>query len=106
MDCIVHGILQARTLTQVAVSFSRGSPQPEDRTQVSSTVGGFAVSLATKRPYAKFLPLFYLNYQTRLQARKNSVSHGVLSNPLCAHGLVARQAPLSMEFSRHEYWSG
>ena len=30
-----------------------------------------------------------------------------MSDSLRPHGLyVARQAPLSMEFSRHEYWSG
>ena len=30
MDCIVHGILQARILEWVAVPFSRGSSQPRD----------------------------------------------------------------------------
>ena len=30
MDCIVHGILQARTLEWVAFPFSRGSAQPRD----------------------------------------------------------------------------
>ena len=39
MDCSppgssVHGISQARTLEQVAISFSRGSSQPRDRTHV------------------------------------------------------------------------
>ena len=33
-DYIVHGILQARILEWVAVSFSRGSPQPRDGTRV------------------------------------------------------------------------
>ena len=46
MDCnlpgsSVHGILQARTLERVAVSFSRESSQPRDRTQVSCIAGGF-----------------------------------------------------------------
>ena len=41
MDCIVHGILQARILEWVAIPFSRGSSQPRDRTQVSSTAGEF-----------------------------------------------------------------
>ena len=46
MDCnlpgsSVHGILQARTLEWVAVSFSRESSQPRDRTQVSRIAGGF-----------------------------------------------------------------
>ena len=35
MDCIVHGILQARILEWVAFLFSRGSSQPSDQTQVS-----------------------------------------------------------------------
>ena len=40
MDCSqpgssVHGILQARILVWVAISFSRGSSQPTDRTHVS-----------------------------------------------------------------------
>ena len=35
----VHGIFQARVLEWVAISFSRGSSQPRDRTQVSCTAG-------------------------------------------------------------------
>ena len=42
MDCSlpvasVHVIFQARILEWVSISFPRGSPQPRDRTQVSST---------------------------------------------------------------------
>ena len=36
----VYGILQARIPEWVAFSFSRGSPQPRDRTQVSHIAGG------------------------------------------------------------------
>ena len=35
IDCIVHGILQARILEWVAFPFSRGSSQPRDQTHVS-----------------------------------------------------------------------
>ena len=35
----VHGILQARILEWVAISFSRGSSQPRDQTQVSRIAG-------------------------------------------------------------------
>ena len=35
----VHGILQARILEWVAISFSRGSSRPGDQTQVSCTAG-------------------------------------------------------------------
>ena len=43
MDCSlpgspVHGIFQARVLEWIAISFSRGSSQPKDRTQVSRIV--------------------------------------------------------------------
>ena len=44
MDCSlsgssIHGIFQARALEWVAISFSRGSSQPRDQTQVSRIVG-------------------------------------------------------------------
>ena len=44
MDCSlpgssIHGIFQARVLESVAISFSRVSFQPRDRTQVSRTAG-------------------------------------------------------------------
>ena len=46
MDCSppgfsVHGIFQARILEWVAISYSRGSSQPRDRTQVSCIAGRF-----------------------------------------------------------------
>ena len=44
MDYTVHGILQARILEWVAFSFSRGSSQPRNQTQVSSIAGGFFTS--------------------------------------------------------------
>ena len=37
----VHGILQARVLEQVAISISRGSSWPRDRTHVSCLADGF-----------------------------------------------------------------
>ena len=48
MDCIVHGILQARILEWVAFPFSRGSSQPSNRTQVSLIAGRFFASWATR----------------------------------------------------------
>ena len=41
MDYTVYGILQARILEWVAFTFSRGSSQPRDQTQVSHTAGRF-----------------------------------------------------------------
>ena len=48
MDCIVHGILQARILVRAAFPFSRGSSQPRDRTQVSHVAGRLYTSWATR----------------------------------------------------------
>ena len=53
MDCSlpgssVHGILQARVLEWVAISFSKGSSQPRDRTQVSHIAGRCCTIWATR----------------------------------------------------------
>ena len=56
MDCSppgssVHGILQARILEWVAISFSRGSSQPRDQTQISCTAGRFLTIWATREAF-------------------------------------------------------
>ena len=43
-----HGILQARILEWGAISFSRESSQPRDRTLVSCIAGGFFTVLFTR----------------------------------------------------------
>ena len=53
MDCSLpgsslHGILQARILEWIAISFSRGSSRLRDQTQVSCIAGGFFTIWATK----------------------------------------------------------
>ena len=58
MDCSppgssVHEIFQARILQWVAISFSRGSSQPRDRTQVSCAAGRcFTDRAAREAPYS------------------------------------------------------
>ena len=54
MDCSppgssIHGILQARTLEWVAVSFSRGSSWPRNRTGSPTFAGGFFTVWATRK---------------------------------------------------------
>ena len=54
MDCSppgssVHGILQARILEWVAISFSRGSSQPRDGTWVSCVAGRRFILCATRK---------------------------------------------------------
>ena len=43
----VYGILQARMLESVTLSFSRKALQPRDQTQVSYIAGGFFTDWAT-----------------------------------------------------------
>ena len=54
MDCSspgssVHGVLLARLLEWVAISFSRGTSQPRDWTQVCCTTGRFFTIWATRK---------------------------------------------------------
>ena len=63
MDCnplgsSVYGILQARILEWVSISFSRGSSQPRNWTQVSCIEGGSFTVWTTSRDHYIFLALF------------------------------------------------
>ena len=60
MDCSppgssVHGILQARILEWAAISFTRGSSWPKDRTQVCYTAGRFFTIWAFREFYLEKL---------------------------------------------------
>ena len=49
----VHGILQARTLAWIAISFSRGSSQPRDQNLISCvsyTAGWFFTAEPSGKP--------------------------------------------------------
>ena len=55
MDCSlpgssIHGIFQAKILEWTAISFSRGSSQPRDRTQVPCIAGRRFTVWATREP--------------------------------------------------------
>ena len=74
MDCSppgspVHGILQARIMEWVAISFSRGSSRPRDRTRISCITGGCFTILATREAWSE--------------------SHSVMSDSLWPHGLYS-----------------
>ena len=53
----VHGILQARILEWVAISFSRESSQPRDQTQVSCIGRQILYHLSQQGSLAKLLSL-------------------------------------------------
>ena len=73
----------------VAISYSRGSSRPKDSTQVSCVSSIVSGSL----------PLSHLGCPLLLLVAKSCPT-------LCDPWTAACQAPLSMGFSRQEYWSG
>ena len=104
MDCSppgssVHGISQARILKWVAISFSRGSSWAKDWTWVSCIAGRFFTVWATRETPVTFpfTSIYSLPYSI-------VCAHSVVSNSVTPR-TIACQVPLSMEFSRQEYWS-
>ena len=80
MDCSlpcssIHGILQARILEWVAISFSRGSSWPRDQTQVSHIVGRcFAIWTArevfTNSKTALWITICYSSLLRKIRPRE------------------------------------
>ena len=96
MDCSppgssVHEISQARILEWVASSFSRWPFWPKDQTRISCTEADSLPSVTAGKPKSVLW---------------RCVIHSVVSSSLWPHGLLPTQAPLSMAFSRQEFWSG
>ena len=59
----VHGILQARILKWVAISFSRGSSQPRDWIQVSCIVGRRFTIWATREAHSSMVGLIATSFK-------------------------------------------
>ena len=75
MDCTppgssVPGLLQARTLEWVAISFSRGSSPPRDRTRVSHTAGGFYTIWPTREAFTFCLNSCYGKGSSRVASKQ------------------------------------
>ena len=62
MDLTVHGILQAKILEWIAISFSRGSSQSRDGTWVSHIAGKCLPSELPGKPYLCILIHIYTYY--------------------------------------------
>ena len=76
MDCSppgssVHGILQARILERVAISFSRGSSGPRDQTRISCIAGVFFTAVPPGEPWCRI----------RAQLRKPRGWDGCMASP-------------------------
>ena len=96
MDCSlpgssVHGISQARILEWVAISFSRESSPPRNRTCISCIAGRFFTAQPPRKPRGV------------LAAAAKSLESCLTP---CDPWTIVHQAPLSMRLSRQEYSSG
>ena len=68
----------------------------------------FTKNLMMKKPFKEITNLIHIrevSIKTIGEHESQSVCRSVVSNSLQPHGLLV-QAPLSMGFSRQEYWSG
>ena len=104
----VHRILQARILEWVAIYFPRGSSQRRDRTCITSIfcIGGrFFTTEPPEKPIHTYIVHIF-------RKRERGFTHMCILSRFSHVQLfatpwtVAHQAPLSMGFSRKEYWSG
>ena len=94
-DSSVHGILQVRMLEWVAISFSRDLPQPGIE-PVSSVPLALAGRFFTTELPGKPATVLLLLLLSRFSCVRLCVTPE----------MAAHQAPLSLGFSRQEYWSG
>ena len=104
MDCSlprfsVHGIFQARIPEWVAISFSRGSSQPRDRTQVSCIVGRSFTVWATRE---------VINLQSLVTTHTHTHTHTLqnrdLANEILAHWCTASSSSAPSLQSRKLSW--
>ena len=99
MDCSlpgssVHGIFQARILEWVAISFSRGSSRPRNRTQVSRITGRFQlISSYTWGNRPRDISTARSSHVAKWQSQDLNPSRAVCTESLdlalvCSQGLV------------------
>ena len=101
----VPGILQARTLEWVAISFSN-TWKWKVKVKSLSHVPLFATLWPAAFQAPPSMGFSRQEYWSGVPL-SSPISPSVVSNSLQPHELyIANQAPLSMEFSRQGYWSG
>ena len=85
-----YGILQARILEWVVISFSRGSSWPKDWTQVSCIAGSFSTIWPTREAPATYILRPWINGTAKWPALLHQYSSKKISflsqNPFCGLG--------------------
>ena len=84
----VHGIFQARILEWVAISFSRGSSQPRDQTQVSCITGRCFNLWATREALGHMVVLF-------LVFKESSILSSIVTVSICSYHISHGKAHFS-----------
>ena len=108
----VPGILQARILEWVAISFSNAwkwkvKMKSLSRPRLLATPRTAAHQAPPSLGFSRQEHWSGLPFPSPMQeSEKWKWSHSVVSNSLWPPWTAAYQAPLSMGFSRQEYWSG
>ena len=101
----VHGISQARILEWVAISFSRDFPDPGTELLFPALAG----RLFTNEP-SILHPFFMVQAFTFSDLMTTAIGYLCMCAQSCTTlwnpWTITHHAPLSMEFSRQEYWSG
>ena len=85
----VHGILQARILEWVAISFSRGSSWPRNQTQVSYIAGRFFTNWAIREAHIPCVVWEKSTFKITgllVEFSFSQFSHSVVSDSLRPHG--------------------
>ena len=90
----VHGILQARMLACVAISFSRGSSWPRNWTWVSCIAGRFFTSESLGKDYMHFTQIIYFDPLGFLAIRASYVMVMVFSWNVPAQQTRLEDCPL------------
>ena len=96
MDCSlpgssVHGIFQARILEWVAISFSRGSSRPRDRTPVSHIVGRRFYHLSHQGSLYETMSTQFRNWEQKCMG-------------IYKHSLVARRAQCAVCLRQYVFY--
>ena len=84
----VHGILQARILEWIAISFSRGSSQPSDQTQISCIAGRFFTVWAIARKIYLFCSVQFTHSVVSDSVRPNGLQQARFPSPSNSQSLL------------------
>ena len=101
MDCSlsgssVHGIFQARVLEWIAISFSRGSSRPRNRTRVSHTAGRrftcllWALSGKPITAHSRYLNVCSFDFIMRNISLTMTVAEGTETLPVASDDVVIK----------------